>query len=250
MRTGSRTPRRTPAAAAGLAVVAVCTAGACGGGSDEAAPAATVTVTAESAPSAESTSPAPDAIVSPSDEASAAPSPTASSATPTASSIPASYTKEDTHLKLGQMATVPYTLRKVTGPIGVTVTRIDKGRPADLAVLKLGDKVKGFTPYYVRITVTNVAGGPFAYSSLSSTSGVLADGSEAQGVIAFGRFDPCDSESAGRDFDSRGATYETCTIGLAGPGTAVVGAQYDSSYSGGDNPPPNTEYGRNPIVWR
>ena len=47
-----------------------------------------------------------------------------------------------------------------------------------------------------------------------------------------------------------------CAVGACGrsddaaPGTSVVGAEHDSSYSGGDDPPANTEYGRNPIIWR
>lgn len=253
----TRSTTRTRTLAVGLAAVAVCCAGACGGGSDDAAPAQTVTVTAAPTDSAGATPSAADsssAEPSSAEPSSAAAAPTTAttspSATPTGSTIPGTYTKESAALKLGQMATVPYTLSKVTGPIGITVTKIDKGVPADLAPLKLGDKANGLTPYYIRITVTNVAGGPFAYSSVPSTDGILGDGSEATNVISFGRFAKCDSRSAGRDFTTKGATYETCRLALAGPGAAVVGANYSSSYSGGDNPPAGTEYSRNPIVWK
>lgn len=233
--------RRRPVAATGLAALAVCCAGACSGSGDAAAPAATVTVTATVTDTVTSTVTAAAAPTSGS---------SSPSATPTGSSIPGTYTPEDAKLRLGQMATVPYTASKVTGPLGVTVTAIEKGTAADLASLRLGDRAKGLIPYYIRITVTNVAGGPFTYSSLSSVSGVLGDGSQAQDVFTIGDFQKCDSSSAGRDFGTKGATYTTCKTALAAPGAAVVGAQYDSSYSGGDNPPPNTEYSRHPVVWK
>ncbi|MET7997851.1 hypothetical protein ABZU76_43900 [Amycolatopsis sp. NPDC005232] len=158
------------------------------------------------------------------------------------------FTQQGTKLKLGDKAIVPFKSEDKTGSIGVTVKSIDKGTEADLAPLDLGDKAKGMTPYYVRVTVSNESGTDFSYSSLGLMNALLPDGSEAQGVSVIGTFDKCDSGDAGKDFTTKGATYESCVLAVAQAGTTVTGASYDEGdYS---DQAPGTDYGSKPITWQ
>ncbi|MEV8608533.1 hypothetical protein AB0383_11475 [Amycolatopsis sp. NPDC051373] len=158
------------------------------------------------------------------------------------------FTPQGTKLKLGEKAIVPFKSEDKTGSIGVTVKSIDKGTEADLAPLDLGDKAKGMTPYYVRVTVSNESGTDFSYTSLGLMNALLPDGSEAQGVSVIGTFDKCDSGDAGKDFTTKGATYESCVLAVAQAGTTVTGASYDEGdYS---DQAPGTDYGSKPITWQ
>ena len=192
----------------------------------------------------------------------AAPAPASSSAAPaSASSAPASssapgdggstagveFTKQGTKLKIGEKAVVPFSASKKNGAIGVTVTGIDKGVEADLAPLKLGDRAKGMTPYYVRVKVTNESGTDFSYSSLGLMNGQLADGSDGPHVTVIGKFEKCDSGNAGRDFKTKGASYESCVLALAPAGAEVKGASYNDSSR--RDQAPNTDYGKESISW-
>lgn len=158
------------------------------------------------------------------------------------------FTRPDTLLSLGEKAVVPFALSDSVGAVGVTVTEVDRGSAADLAPFRLGDAVKGLTPYYVRITVTNETGGAFAYSSLGLTAPLLADASPAQRLSVLSDFAPCPNEFADAGFTRRGARYRTCVVGLAGPGTEVVGLAYRGSTSGRVEDEP--EYFQDPIRWR
>lgn len=93
-----------------------------------------------------------------------------------------------------------------TGAIGVTVVDIEAGIEADLAPLDLGDRVKGFTPYYVTFEVTNESGSDFAFTSLGNTHGLLEDGTRAQSVSVIGEFAPCDNGDGGSDFTTEGSS--------------------------------------------
>ncbi|MEU4671257.1 hypothetical protein AB0F91_25560 [Amycolatopsis sp. NPDC023774] len=158
------------------------------------------------------------------------------------------FTPQGTKLKLGEKAIVPFKSEDKTGSIGVTVKSIDKGTEADLAPLDLGDKAKGMTPYYVRVTVSNESGTDFSYTSLGLMNALLPDGSEAQGVSVIGTFDKCDSGDAGKDFTAKGATYESCVLAVAQAGTTVTGASYnEGDYS---DQAPGTDYGSKPITWQ
>ncbi|MEC3975113.1 hypothetical protein [Amycolatopsis sp. H20-H5] len=171
------------------------------------------------------------------------------SATPTEqASTGGDFTKQGSKLKLGDKAVVPFKSSEKTGSLGITVKAIEKGAESDLAELKLGDKAKGMTPYYVRVVISNESGTDFAYSSLSGVDGTLADGSEAQGVSVIGKFEKCDSGSAKKDFTTKGATYESCELALATGTAAVTGASYGSgSYS---KQAPDTDYSDEAIVWQ
>ncbi|WP_406276835.1 hypothetical protein OH799_06775 [Nocardia sp. NBC_00881] len=157
----------------------------------------------------------------------------------------AAFTPAGTTLSIGGKAIVPFEFQKKNGAVGITVTKIDKGDPADLASLKLGDKAAGMTPYYVRIQVSNESGSEFANSSLRSLGGLLADGKEAKKIAVIGTFEKCDNESAGKDFTTNGATYQTCSVVLA-PGSATV---TKASYADPGAKEQGQDYGRKPIIW-
>ncbi|MEV7913954.1 hypothetical protein [Streptomyces griseus] len=145
-------------------------------------------------------------------------------------------TAPGTKLKTGDRAVLPfrYTSDK-KGTIAITVTAIEKGAESDMAAF--GDKAKGMTPYFIKMKVENVGGTDLSYASLK-LDGVL-DGGAGTGVILMGDIPgKCDRETAPRDFTTKGATYETCS--LAATKTApVTGAEYDE----GDT------YSDNPVVW-
>jgi hypothetical protein len=183
-----------------------------------------------------------------------APSQAKTSAAPSSADAPAgqssagSFTKQGTKLKLGEKATVPFKSESKTGAIGVTVKAIEKGAEADLAPLDLGDKAKGMTPYYVRVTVSDESGTDFSYSSLGLMDALLPDGSEAQQVSVIGTFDKCDSGDAGKDFTTKGATYESCVLALAPGSTAVTGASYNEGEY--HDQAPGTDYGDEAVTWQ
>ena len=155
------------------------------------------------------------------------------------------FTKPGTQLKFGEKALVPLKSKGVEGTLGVTATGIKKGDPAELARLNLGDRAAGLTPYYVTFVLTNESGTDFAFASTGSMGGQLGDGSRAQSVFASG-FPPCPRAAASRDFTTKGATFTTCTLTLAGGSSAVTAATYGGSGSGtGD-----TDYFRDPIIWK
>ncbi|MDQ2584380.1 hypothetical protein [Saccharothrix yanglingensis] len=165
---------------------------------------------------------------------SAAPSPSTS-----AKDVPAGdVTAPGTELAVGDRAVVPFKYgTDKTGTIAVTVTAIEQGANADLA--KFGDKAKGITPFYIRVSVENVGGTDLSYSSVS-LRGLGADG-KGSGVIISGDTDKCESETAARDFTTAGAKYETCVLSAAREGSAITGASFDK---GGD------AYVDDPIVWK
>ncbi|MFD9790261.1 hypothetical protein ACFWXK_04840 [Streptomyces sp. NPDC059070] len=129
--------------------------------------------------------------------------------------------------KIGEAAQFPFTYGTTTkGEISLTVDAIEKGSAADLAPLKLGDKVSGKVPYYIRYTVKNVGTTDLAYASVSHMKGHLGDGSEAQDLMVIGSFDKCPSDSLPKGF-TNGKTQKGCAIALApSAATKVASAEY------------------------
>ncbi|WP_447002629.1 hypothetical protein ACRAKI_23300 [Saccharothrix isguenensis] len=159
-----------------------------------------------------------------------------SAATPT--NAPAGdITAPGSTLKVGERAVVPYKYgTDKEGTIALVVTAIDQGDNADLAAF--GEKAKGITPYYIRVSVENVGGTDLAHTSVSMRA-IGMDG-KSTGVIISGKTAQCDSNSAGKDFTTAGATYETCVLQGAREGAGVSGATYDK----GD------DYLKSPITWK
>ncbi|ATY15369.1 hypothetical protein CU254_36990 [Amycolatopsis sp. AA4] len=192
--------------------------------------------------------PAPPIATPPASSSAAAPSSSSSSSAPAGDSASAEYTKQGTKLKIGEKAVVPFKSQKNTGAIGVTVTGIDKGVEADLAPLKLGDRAKGMTPYYIQVKVTNETGADFAYSSLGLMNGLLGDGTKGPHVTVIGKFEKCDSGNSGKAFTTKGASYNSCVLALAPAGAEVKGASYSASTY--RDLAPNTDYGKDAVTWQ
>ncbi|MFI1173706.1 hypothetical protein [Streptomyces melanogenes] len=129
--------------------------------------------------------------------------------------------------KIGEAAQFPFkygTTKK--GEIALTVDAIEKGDPADLAPLKLGDKASGKVPYYIRYTVKNVGTTNLEYASVSHMKGHLGDGTEAQSLLIVGDFAKCRSESLPQGF-TNGKTQKGCAVALApSAATKVASAEY------------------------
>ncbi|UQX03293.1 hypothetical protein [Streptomyces sp. RerS4] len=177
--------------------------------------------------------PSAPATAAPSSAASSAPSATSapSAAPSTDASAPAAgaggVAKPGQVFKIGESATVPFSYgSNKGGQIALTVTAIEQGNPADLDVLKLGDKVKGMIPYYIRYSIKNTGTTDLSYSTVGHIKGLLGDGSEAQGVSIIGKFEKCPNESLPKGF-TNGRTQTSCAVALAPSAqTKVSGAQY------------------------
>ncbi|MFF4384364.1 hypothetical protein [Kitasatospora sp. NPDC001547] len=163
--------------------------------------------------------------------ASPAASPTAAATTPAASgsaSAPApagSAPAAGTTLKLGESATIPFSSGSTKGTIALAVTSIEKGDPADLAPLNLGDKAKGLVPYYIHYKVTNAGSTDLAYTSVNHMKGLLADGTEAQELMVIGSFPKCKSESLPKGF-TNGQSATSCAVAMSPEASRIAGAEY------------------------
>lgn len=132
---------------------------------------------------------------------------------------------------------------KQKGLISIAVTGIERGARADLDKLKLGDQAAGYTPYYIRSTVTNLSDTDFSFASLTSGNikGQLGDGTAATPLRVIGTYRPCASTYAPANF-LRSATYRSCEVFLAPTGTVVDKAAFTGvGY--------NQVFYDDPIVW-
>ncbi|MBD0695157.1 hypothetical protein [Streptomyces sp. CBMA123] len=128
-------------------------------------------------------------------------------------------------VKIGEAATIPFVSGSTKGTVSLAVTSIDKGDPADLTPLKLGDKAAGMVPYYVRFKVTNTGSTDLSFASLTQMKGTLPDGSEASEVMLIGTFDKCPHPSFPKGF-TNGQSVTSCVLALAPQATKVSGAEY------------------------
>ncbi len=244
---------RTTRSVAALLLLPTLTLTACSGDGTEDAqadpPAARASEPAGPAPTPSASTPStPADEPAPAGSPSAAPDAPSTLRTPTGEPRAGDWTPPNTRLALGEKALVPLSLAEKAGAIGVTVTAVDMGKPADLEPFGLGDQVAGLTPYYVRVTVSNESGTDLSFSSLPLTTPLLGDGSPAQDLAVIGDFPQCPRGNAGGDFTTTGATYETCIVGLATDSSEVAGLAYRAGdyYQGVVDPP---DYGLDPIIW-
>ncbi|MEU6714317.1 hypothetical protein ABZ897_22860 [Nonomuraea sp. NPDC046802] len=142
-------------------------------------------------------------------------------------------TAPGTQLKIGERAVVPS--RK--GPIGITVTAVKAGDPAELQ-RQYGERAKGITPWFIRFRVENVDGADHSFSSSPLLSPVTADG-RGTGAVLTGSLGDCKRESAPKDFAQAGAKFMSCRLTGARPDVEIVGAKFD-----------NDDYREDPVVWR
>jgi hypothetical protein len=136
---------------------------------------------------------------------------------------------------IGKTATLPYKSGSTSGTLAVTVNAIQKGSPADLKPLKLGDRAAGLVPYYIRVTLKNAGHTDLSFTSPRNMQGLLRDGSDAQGVSVIGTFAKCDDKSLPKGF-TNGRSVHSCFLALASPSSAVTGAKWVTTpFDGLDN---------------
>ncbi|MFJ9344821.1 hypothetical protein ACIRP0_36905 [Streptomyces sp. NPDC101733] len=212
--------RKTTAGAIGLAVAGTLVLTGCKDGNEEVAPAPPSTPAGSAAPSSA------DPYASGAPGASAAPSASAASTgDPVAGA--GGTAKSGQTFKIGEAAQIPFSYgSNKGGQIALTVTAIEQGAPADLDALKLGDKVKGMIPYYIRYSVKNTGTTDLSFSSVGHIKGLLGDGSEAQGVSIIGTFEKCPNDSLPKGF-TNGRTQTSCAVALAPSAqTKISAAEY------------------------
>ncbi|MFD7032277.1 hypothetical protein ACFWAR_30035 [Streptomyces sp. NPDC059917] len=207
--------RRTTLAATGLAVVAVLALSGCKSGNEETGAAKTAS---PSAAQPSQSAYAPDTSAAPSSSASP------SAAAPATGGGAAA--KAGQQFKIGEQATFPFASGSTKGTIALAVTAIEKGQPTDLAPFKLGDKVKGMVPYYIRYQVKNVGTTDLSFASVGHIKGHLGDGTEAQDLLVIGKFDKCPNDSLPKGF-TNGQVTAGCAVALAPSAeTKVASAEY------------------------
>jgi hypothetical protein len=153
---------------------------------------------------------------------------------------------------MGEKAVVPVGTDVVVGAVGLTVTRIDQGTPADLtADPGFATEYEGWTPYYVWVTISHEAGGELA--------GSYADGSDMGTTLSTGgpapqstnaTIGPCESSTSTSGFDAPGLSYETCLTGLAPPGASITGAHYSGTTDLGAPVAGAPDYAYSGLDWR
>ncbi len=121
--------------------------------------------------------------------------------------------------------TVPFTSGSTKGTIALAVTSIEKGDPADLTALKLGDKAKGLVPYYIHYKITNAGSTDLSFTSVDHMKGLLADGTEAQELMIIGSFPKCKSDSLPKGF-TNGQSSTSCAVAMSPEASTVAGAEY------------------------
>ncbi|MGW7330090.1 hypothetical protein ACWGIU_16145 [Streptomyces sp. NPDC054840] len=208
--------RTTTLGAVSLAVAGTLALTGCKNGNEELPPAQPST--SAGAPSASADAP------------SSAASPGATAPTTGGSEAPAGANgtaKSGQTFKIGEAAEVPFSYgSNKGGQIALTVTAIEQGNPADLDALKLGDKVKGMIPYYIRYSVKNTGTTDLSFSSVTQVKGLLGDGTEAQRLSIIGEFEKCPNESLPKGF-TNGRTQTSCAVALAPSAqTKVAAAEY------------------------
>ncbi|MDX3539162.1 hypothetical protein PV721_33540 [Streptomyces sp. MB09-01] len=210
--------RTTTLGAVVLAVAGTLALTGCKNGNEELAPAQPSGSASAGAPT-----PSPDGP-------SASASPSATGPTTGGSEAPAGANgtaKSGQTFKIGEAAEIPFSYgSNKGGQIALTVTAIEQGNPADLDVLKLGDKVKGMIPYYIRYSVKNTGTTDLSHSSVTQVKGLLGDGTEAQRLSIIGKFEKCPNESLPKGFVN-GQTQTSCAVALAPSAqTKVTAAEY------------------------
>ncbi|GHF65587.1 hypothetical protein GCM10018790_49360 [Kitasatospora xanthocidica] len=130
-----------------------------------------------------------------------------------------------TTVKIGDAVTIPFSSGSTKGTIALAVTSIEKGDPADLASLKLGDKAKGLVPYYIHYKVTNAGSTDLSFTSVDHMKGLLADGTEAQELMIIGAFPKCKSDSLPKGF-TNGQSSTSCAVAMSPEASKVAGAEY------------------------
>ncbi|MFD8788650.1 hypothetical protein [Kitasatospora sp. NPDC059599] len=217
-----RSNRRVLALAA-LAAVGTLTMTAC---NDDAASSDTAATTPPAAPSAAATdAPSPSGGAITPAAPTSAPAGGAASGTAAAPAPAGATAAPGTTVKVGDAVTMPFSSGSTKGTIALAVTSIEKGDPADLTSLNLGDKAKGLVPYYIHYKITNAGSTDLSFTSVNHMKGLLADGTEAQDLLIIGAFPKCKSDSLPKGF-TNGQSSTSCAVAMSPEASKVAGAEY------------------------
>ncbi|NUU26071.1 MAG: hypothetical protein HOV68_31915 [Streptomycetaceae bacterium] len=148
--------------------------------------------------------------------------------------------KPGTQLKIGQPAVVSFEDGDDKGNLQVTVTAIEKGSIEDLtaAGIKIEDKDKTSTPYYVRADFKNVSAADLSNSNPTVKFSALdAAGRDLGFTMLMGSFDKCDSPDT--DEFTSGAQASGCELYLAPAGATVASVTFDFA-----------DLSQDPVVWK
>lgn len=127
--------------------------------------------------------------------------------------------------RLHQATVLAFRYGATEGTIAIKINSITRGRPADLAPLKLGNKVAEVYPYFIRYTVKNMGHTDLSFIAPDRIVGTLSDGSEARSIDVTDRYRKCPAHTAPGGF-THGKVFRSCVLMVAPGRTPVVGAKY------------------------
>lgn len=142
-------------------------------------------------------------------------------------------TEPGTELGLEETATIPQ--GDDGAALTVTVTKIEKGKSADLSKLENADEYKEYTPVYVHYEMTGTnSSGDLEDDILEDVDPILTTGQKAPtlSIVGTSPFEKCDRNAVPEDFGP-GDTEETCDVAMIKDGMEIGGAQfraYDTKY--------------------
>ncbi len=171
---------------------------------------------------------------------------TAAQSTGASTTAAAGTTAPGATLALGAPATVDYKpgikSDSPTYHLRVSVASITKAPASDLNGVELEKEQQGKTPYYVKLSITNLGEGNASAEDGVPTAGfqTIDDrGQQGQELTLLGTFRPCESGTQPKQF-THGVTFATCQVYLVGGGGSIVKGEWTGS---GD------AYAEKPIVW-
>lgn len=112
-----------------------------------------------------------------------------------------------------------------SGVLRLKIGRITRGRPKDLKPLRLGHKVDGMYPYYIRFAAKNLTRANLSRAWVKDLVGVDDQGNEVRHVQVIGSFPKCPPTRAPRGF-TKGRLMRGCSLAVAPPDTRVAGARW------------------------
>lgn len=112
-----------------------------------------------------------------------------------------------------------------SGVLRLKIGKITRGRPRDLKPLRLGGKVRGMYPYYIRFAAKNLTRTNLSRAWVKDLVGVDDQGNEIRHVLVIGSFPKCPPTRAPRGF-TKGKLMRGCSLAVAPPDTHVAGARW------------------------
>lgn len=167
----------------------------------------------------------------------AASSPSAASSTPTGGSdTTAGATTPPGEFALGQQVTLLQTQYDKTGTkptdtlIGVTITKVEAGKPSDLKNFDLDAQSKQGIPFYVHATFENQSDVTFNGQGMAGALTVTnSAGEDAQKLSLIGDFPKC--EGAPPEQFKPGKSAQTCDVYLLPKGQTVGKVRHGDKYA-------------------